>query len=229
MKKPITINNKTKSLIIESFKALRTNINFLSVDKKVRSIVITSARPLEGKSTIAINLANIIARTQKQVLLIDGDLRKPTIHKYTNLMNKKGFTNVLMGNLDESEAIQFIKNLDNLSILTSGPIPPNPSELLQSNRMEELVKKMYEKYDMIIFDSPPIELVTDATILSTKVDGTILVCKAGKTKVEDLKKAKDLLVNVNANILGVIINKVSFNKKRYSKYNYYNYLSLEEE
>lgn len=205
----------------EAFRSLRTNIQFADMDKSIKSIVITSSLPGEGKSTIALNLAATIAQGEKKVLLIDCDLRKPSIHTYSNLNYEYGLTNIIVQDMDYKYALNIIENNMNLNIITSGPIPPNPSDILGTVRMRKLLEVLRNDYDMIILDSPPVGLVTDAAVLSTLTDGVIVVCLKGKTKIDVIKKSVDALRKVNANILGIVMNMVELNESIYSK-SYYN-------
>lgn len=225
--KLITLKNP-KSLISESFRTLRTNIQYSNIDDEIKILLITSSTPGEGKSTIVANLAISVGYTGKRVLIIDCDLRKPTIHKKIGISNLKGLTNVLIGETKLNEVIHRNGELDALHILTSGPIPPNPSELLGSNKMEDFLESLKDEYDMVIIDSPPVGLVTDAAILSTKVDGVLLVTAAGKTEIEVIKRSQGLLEKVKANIIGVILNKVDIKGKSYYKYGYHEYYGESE-
>ena len=216
----ITLTNP-KSPIAEAYRTLRTNIQFSNIDNELTCICITSSGPSEGKTTTSCNLAETFAQSGKRVLLIDGDLRKPRVHKAFQLRGTKGLTNVLSGQAKLEEVIQFTGS--NLSIIPCGPIPPNPSELISSNRMKELIELLKERYDLIIIDAPPVGVVTDSAILSTIVDGTLLVVASGKTEIEDSKRAKQLLENVNARILGVVMTMIPVTKKGYYGYQYYSY------
>lgn len=212
-----------KSSLAEAYRILRTNIQFANVDKIIKSIMITSPGPEEGKSTISANLAITMAYNNKKVLLIDADLRKPQIHTFFGLDNSIGITNILSEDIEYTKAIQHT-DIGKLYILASGPIPPNPSELLGSNKIKLLLNHLKEEYDIVLFDSPPVCLVTDAAVLSTIVDGVILVCASGKTTIENAKNAKALLNKVNANILGVVLNKVAMKDGYYNKIcKYYTY------
>lgn len=222
MEETIIITNRDpKSSAAEAYRTLRTNIEFSNIDRSIKSIVITSSNPNEGKSTVAINLSVAMANANKKVLLIDSDLRKPTLHLFVGVSNDTGLTNVLVEDVDYKKLVKSISDLEHLDILISGPIPPNPSELLGSNKMKIFLEKVLEDYDMIFLDSPPVGLVTDAAILSTVVDGTILICAAGETEIDQAKVAKSLLEKVNANIIGVVLNKIPIKKGKYYKYNYY--------
>lgn len=203
----LIVYRNPKSPYSEAYRVLRTNLQFSGLDRELKTILLTSAMPSEGKSTTICNLAIAIAQSGKKVLMIDCDLRKPTIHKKMDLMNEKGLSNVIYGNNDFTSVIQNVSLL-NLDILTSGPIPPNPSELLGSNRMKDFLKNIEAEYDYILLDTPPINSVTDAAVLSSIVDGVILVLGYGKTDIEAAKRAKDLLLKVNAKILGVVLNEI---------------------
>lgn len=217
--KVITYENP-KSPISEAFRTLRTNIQFSSIDKEISSIVITSSGPGEGKSTVSVNTAMTMAQSGKKVLLVDCDLRKPKVHTFFRLFNGQGLTNILSEGLDIKEAVYEPDMEKNLHVLTAGPIPPNPAELLGSRRMKKFVKESETIYDMIILDSPPVGLVTDSAILSTVASGTILVCAVGQAEVEASMAAKGLLEKVDANILGVVLNKVPVKQGGYYKYHY---------
>lgn len=205
------VEKAPKSVVSEAYKALRTNIQYSSIDKKMKVILVTSSEPGEGKSTTSGNLAVSLGHDGKKVLIIDCDLRKPAIHKLFNQSNTVGLSEVLVGNEALSEAI---KNYDeNIDVLPSGNIPPNPSEMLGSEAMENLLMYLREQYDHIILDSPPTNLVSDSQILSIKADGTLLVVKAEKTKKESIKKAKEKIERVNGKIIGSILNATSMKVK----------------
>lgn len=192
--------------VAEQYRTIRSNIQFSSIEQKdIRSLVMTSSGPSEGKSTTAANLAIVYAQQGKRVLLVDADLRKPTAHFSFRLENHSGFTNVLTR---KATLVDVVNQTDipNLSILTSGPIPPNPSELLASTNMDLVLEEMYKHFDFILFDTPPTLAVTDAQILSNKVEATVLVISSGKTERESAKKAKELLLSAKARLLGVILN-----------------------
>lgn len=198
-----TVENKQNSIIAEAYKTLRTNIQYSSFDKEIKTIVVTSAEMGEGKSTAAKNIAITFAQGEKKVILVDCDLRKPSVHLNFKVSNLNGISDVLIGLLPLEESIQ--KYNENLYLLTSGKIPPNPSEMLASSAMTNLIVKLKEEYDIIIFDTSPLNLVTDAQILSAKADGTILVIRADKTKRGVVIEAKNLLDKVGANIIGTIL------------------------
>ncbi|MGM0843657.1 MAG: CpsD/CapB family tyrosine-protein kinase [Bacillota bacterium] len=206
-----------KSPISEQFRTLRTNIEFSAVDQPYRSLMVTSTGPGEGKSTTVSNLAVVYAQQGKKVLAIDADLRKPTMHYTFQKGNGTGLTNVVTKQVDLLTAIQRT-DIDNLDCLTSGPIPPNPAELLGSKGMDQLLEDCYEQYDIILFDTPPVLAVTDAQILANKCDGTILVVSSGTTEVEGAKKAKDLLSSAKAKLLGVVLNNKDIKSTSYYYY-----------
>jgi len=210
------VEDKPRSIEAEAYRKLRTNIQYSSIDKEIKSIVVTSACPMEGKSTVSGNLALSFAQNGKKVIIVDCDLRKPSIHRKFNISNLCGLSEVMIGKEPLDNAIQKYKS--NLHILTSGKIPPNPAEMINSTTMSNLLEELKEEYDIVIIDSSPLEAVTDGQILSTKVDGTILVLKAGKSKIESVKEAKNLLNKVGANIIGLVINEVSNSKKKYDYY-----------
>lgn len=210
------VEDNPRSIEAESYRTLRTNIQYSCIDKEIKSIVVTSACPKEGKSTVAGNLAISFAQNGKKVIIIDCDLRKPTIHRKFNISNISGLSEVMIGKETLVNAIQEYKS--NLHILTSGKIPPNPAEMINSTTMSNLLEELREKYDIIIVDSAPLEAVTDGQILSAKVDGTIVVIKVGESKMELVKEAKNLLNKVGANIIGVVMNEVKKSKKDYYYY-----------
>lgn len=207
-----------KSPISEQYRTIRTNIQFSNIDREIKTIMVTSAAPGDGKSTTAANIAVTFAQQGKQVLLVDTDFRKPTVHYTFNLTNTLGLTSVITKLCTLADAVQGT-DIDSLDVLTCGPIPPNPSELLGSRAMEEIFKELKEEYDIIIFDTPPTLAVTDAQILTNRCDGTILVVSSGKTETEQALKAKELLLAAKGNILGVVLN----NRKIESSHYYYYY------
>ena len=210
------VERKPKSVVSEAYRTLRTNIQYSSFDKKIQTILVTSAEAAEGKSTVSGNLALAFAQNQSRVILIDCDLRKPSVHKNFKISNLAGLSEVLIGKAELKDVIQH-RN-DNLDVLTSGKIPPNPSEMLSSSVMTKLIERLRKEYDIVILDSAPIGAVTDAQILSTKVDGTILVTRAERTKRDIVLEAKSSLDKIGANILGCVLHAVENTKGKYYYY-----------
>ena len=210
------VEKEPKSIAAESYRTLRTNIQYSSFDKDYKVIMVTSSEPGEGKSTTSGNLALCLAQGDKKVVLIDCDLRKPSIHKKFKVSNIVGLSDVIIGKEELVAALHRYNK--NLVILTSGKIPPNPSEMLSSKAMAALIENLKENFDYIILDTPPVQAVTDSQILSTKADGSILVVRSEKTKKESVQNAIGLLKKVNANIIGTVLNGVDNSK---NKYNYY--------
>lgn len=206
-----------RSPISEQYKTIRTNIQFSVTDSEIRSIVVTSSGPEEGKSTTIANLAVVFAQQGKKVLLVDADMRKPTVHYTFRLDNIFGLTNILTKQRKLTDTYQATE-IDNLYVLSCGPIPPNPAELLASQAMDELLKDAYQTFDMILFDTPPVLAVTDAQILASKANGTILVVHSQKTITDAAIKAKELLQSANSKLLGVVLNQ---RKQKDSHYYYY--------
>ncbi|NHC42859.1 CpsD/CapB family tyrosine-protein kinase [Bacillus sp. MM2020_1] len=207
----------SKSPISEQYRTIRTNIQYSSVDHEFTSIMVTSTGPGEGKSTTVANLAVVFAQQGKRVLLVDADLRKPTVHYTFNQTNTFGLTSVLTKQLTLEKAVSDTEG-KNLYVLTSGPIPPNPAELLSSRAMDQFFQEAQELFDVILFDTPPLLAVTDAQILANKCDGTILVVSSGKTEKEQVIKAKELLESAQSKLLGVVLN-----NKKMKESNYYYY------
>lgn len=194
------------SPVTEQYRTIRTNIQFASsIDRRLQTIVTTSSGPGEGKSITSANLAVVFAKAGQRVLLVDADMRKPTVHKTFQIGNSEGLSTLLSTSKDLMNLIQS-SIVDNLSVLTSGPKPPNPSELLGSSRMEQLTEEMRKYFDIVIFDMPPIVTVTDAQIMASRTDGTILIIREKVTNKDSVQKAKELLKLVNARVLGVVYN-----------------------
>lgn len=207
-----------RSPISEQYRTIRTNLQFAAVDEEIKSILMTSAGPSEGKSMSAANLAVVYAQQGKKILLIDADLRKPTVHYTFRTDNLEGLSNILVGETSLLEAVSK-SDVENLDIITCGPIPPNPSELLASKKMEQLLKEAYQLYDLVLFDTPPILAVADAQILANLCDGSILVVRSKQTAYEVASKSVDILKHAKAKMLGTILN--DRNKKEANYYYYY--------
>ncbi len=211
----------------EAYRTLRTNIQFSSVDKPIKALMVTSSSPSEGKSTTAANLAVVLAQTSQRVIIVDTDLRRPVLHKVFGVPNNTGLTTALLAGeaVDLDLQLQSTE-IDTLKVLTSGPIPPNPSELLGSHKMAMLVASLSDHADIVIFDSPPVLAVTDAAVLSSQVDGVLVVVDAGKTKEQALANAVAELQKANTNVLGIALNRLD--TRRGYNYYYYYYYSDEE-
>ncbi|WP_333880290.1 CpsD/CapB family tyrosine-protein kinase [Lysinibacillus capsici] len=203
-RKLVTIAND-HSFISEQFRTIRTNITFSMPDREIKTILVTSATPGEGKSTNAANIGVVFAQEGKRVVIVDADLRKPTMHYTFLLQNAKGLSNLLTRHFTISEVVNNT-DIANLYVLTSGPIPPNPAELLASTLMGSVIEELKKEFDIIIFDAPPLLSVTDAQILSNKCDGTLLIVNSGVAENESVLKAKSSLEASKANILGVVLN-----------------------
>lgn len=217
----LIVKKRPKSPISEAYRSLRTNIEFANLDNNMKSILITSTTPGEGKTLTLINLAVAMAQNGKNVMIIDCDMRKPRIHKALEISNMFGLAEYLMdgGNIKE-----YIKRIDGLGIdvMTSGRIPGNPSELLHSNVMKNTVEDLKKTYDYILFDTPPVIPVTDAVVMSSYVEGAIMIIEHGKVDIDLAKKAKDALVSGGTNLLGVVLNRIPVNdSKSYQSYYYY--------
>lgn len=218
-KRKLIVHEDAKSPIAEAYRTLRTNLQFAKVDSDLQLMMFTSTGPSEGKSTTVANTAVAIAQTGKKVLLVDCDLRKPVQHKIFAKQNQ-GLTNALVEKVALNELIQDTE-IENLQLLTSGPIPPNPSELLGSALMESTLAELRKLAEIIIIDAPPTIAVTDASVLASKVDGVILVVAAGENRPEMAQKAKNLLVKAQGKILGVVLNKVEIEEEHAYYYYYY--------
>lgn len=209
-----------KSIVAEQFRMVRTNLEFSIVDKDLKSLLVTSLAPNAGKSTISSNLAATFAAQGKKVLLVDTDMRKPTIHKIFKLKNNEGLSTLITSkDAPVSEYVEKIE-FENIFVLTSGATPPNPAELISSKRMEQLIAEMEQSFDLVIFDTPPVLAVADSQIMAGKVDGTLFVMRKGVDKKEQIQTAVERMNSVNANVLGAIYNRVEPNDDAY----YYEYI-----
>jgi len=204
----VTLNNP-HSPVSEAYRTLRTNIEFSSLDDPIRTLLVTSAGPGEGKSTILANLAVATAQTGKRVILVDCDLRRPSLHKIFGTDNSMGITSMVVDDQVFANPPLLETGVPGLRLLPSGPLPPNPSELLDSRRIEELIHELSAQADLVFFDAPPVVAVTDAAVLSSKVGGVLLVISAGKTKREHARRAVGLLGKVNARLIGSVLNNAS--------------------
>ena len=218
MSRIISIKNP-KSPIAEAYRGIRTSIEFSNLDKNLQVITVTSSMQNEGKSTVLANLAVSFANLDKKVLIMEGDLRNPSVHRMFNISNIKGLTDILLQNKVFADCVHCT-DVKNLHVLTCGAIPPNPSEMLSSKKIRDFIESLREYYDYIFIDAPPIGIVTDAGIISTFTDGCIFVVGAGDADIEMAKVSKERLEKVGANILGVVLNKFEASGAS-GYYNYY--------
>ncbi|HXF42498.1 MAG TPA: polysaccharide biosynthesis tyrosine autokinase [Pyrinomonadaceae bacterium] len=214
-----------QSPMAEAYRHLRTSLLFSSAGKPPQSILITSSQPAEGKTTTAVNTAITLAQAGVDVIIVDCDLRRPRLHNYFDLENSKGLTNYLSGDKNTENLIKSCRDLPRLKVITSGPIPPNPAELLSSNEMRNLIQFLRSRYKHIIIDSPPAISFTDAAILSTIVDGVVIVAMAGKSSLHLMRRFKQRLTTIGARIYGVVLNGLKSNSIEYEYYSssYYDY------
>lgn len=203
----LIVSHNPKSSISEVYRLLRTKIPFFSKDQELKTVMVTSSQPGEGKTTTISNLAVTYAQEGKKVLLIDADLRKPSLHRVFSQINHQGLSSLLIGHSSIQESVQKT-SIDNLWLLPSGPVPANPSELIDSSGMRELLHQIKDQYDVILVDTPSVLSVSDSVIVSALCDGVIMVAAAGKVKKDHLKKAKEQLDHVNARMLGIVLNRV---------------------
>ena len=223
----LVTQNDPKNPAAEAYRVIRTSVQFAQAGKELQTIALTSCTPNEGKSTTIANLAVVLTQAGKSVLLIDCDMRNPTVHKNFNLSNKVGLSSCISMGTAVADAVQAT-GIEGLDALTSGVIPPNPSELLGSERMQNILQRAKEEYDYVLIDTPPVLPVTDSLVLGRMVDGLILVIDSGEIKVEMAREVKNQLVHAGANILGVVLNKVRSEHHGYG-YGYYYYYGHEGE
>lgn len=210
------VEKNPKSVAAEAYRSLRTNIQYSSFDKEYKTILVTSANPGEGKSTTAGNLALTLAEGEARVLLVDCDMRKPSVHKNFRVTNTYGISDVLLQRKKVMDVAH--KYNDSLYVITSGKIPPNPAEMLASKAMTLFLEEMKEHFDYIVLDTPPVQAVADSQILATKVDGTLFVVRAGVTKKDEVQSAISALKKVNANIIGTVLHAIDNSTNKYYYY-----------
>jgi len=221
LKRRLITREDPRSPVSEAYRSLRTSMLYSSsADKKIKSILVSSAGPGEGKTTTVANLAITYANLGKKTLLVDTDLRRPVLHKVLDIKNEPGVTDYLSGAMDDFDSLIQKTTIDNLFAVPSGIVPPNPSELLGSQKMANLIQKLEDEWDMILFDSPPLVAVTDATMISKSTDQIVIVVKGGHTDKKAFNHTITSLRNVNAPLGGVILNAVT-HKNRYGSYYYY--------
>ncbi|CAM4143133.1 CpsD/CapB family tyrosine-protein kinase [Bacillus luti] len=210
-------HQEPKSRITEQYRNIRTNIEFTSVDNHIRSIMVTSANPGDGKTTTVANLAVVFGQQGKKVLVIGADLRKPSIQDLFAAHASNGLTNVLSGQTNVMQCIQKT-DIENVYVMASGPIPPNPAELLGNRVMDEVLLEAYNMFDIVLIDTPPVLAVTDAQILANKCDGIILVVRSEKTEKDKIVKTKQILDKASGKILGVVLNDKQEEQEQYGYY-----------
>ncbi len=211
----ITLND-ARSSQAEAYRSLRTNLEFSSLDHPIHTLLVTSAAPDEGKSTTLANLGVISAQAGKRVVLLDCDLRRPRLHEFFELSNNVGVTTAIL-NAEATLPLQAT-SVPNLRVMTSGPLPPNPADLLASARMKALLEQVAADADLVLLDAPPVITVTDAALLAAKVDGVLLVISAGHTKRDHAQRAKDLLAKVNARLVGAVLTNAAVDASAYGVY-----------
>ena len=232
MKRRLITREDPRSPVSEAYRSLRTSMLYNNIDNKIKSILVSSAGPGEGKTTTVANMAITYANLGRKTLLIDTDLRRPVIHKVFNLEKEPGITNYLVENINDFNDIIKPTEIQNLFVVTSGIIPPNPSELLGSKKMGDLIRKLEQGWDVVLFDSPPLVAVTDATMVSKEIDSIVIVVKVGQTDKKAFEHTLQSLHNVNAPISGVVLNAVTHKNSYgsyYYYYQYYNYYGSEKE
>jgi succinoglycan biosynthesis transport protein ExoP len=217
--KLITVQHP-KAPISEAYRVLRTNLQFSSLDKPLRTLVVTSPNPVEGKSTTVANLGVVMAQAGKSVILVDADLRRPVLHRIFQIDNQKGLTDALLNAEPDLDGHLQPTGVENLRLLTTGPLPPNPSELLGSQRMAALIERLKEEAEVVLFDSPPSLAVTDASVIATQTDGVLLVADAGRTRRNLASESAERFQQIGANLLGVVLNRL---RPRGGGYYYYYY------
>ena len=223
---PITVR-QPRSPVSEAYRSLRTSIQYASVDYPIKTLLVTSPSPGEGKSTVSINLAIVLAQSGLRVILVDADLRRPVIHKRLNLSNRGGLTSLFVFSPDEVvSSLQAFENMSDMMVMTSGSLPPNPSELFMSERMNQILEKLKRAADIVIIDSPPLMVVTDAAVLAPRVDGVLMAIKPGETKLSACQQSVQQLQQVGGNLIGVVMNSITEKGMRsyYYKNGYYKYL-----
>jgi capsular exopolysaccharide synthesis family protein len=226
----LAITPMTRSSLAESYRQLRTNLQFVDVEEQVQILVVTSSVPGEGKSTTSINLAITFAQTGKKVLLIEADLRRPKVSNYLGLEGAVGLTNVLAGQARLDDVLQPWGSTG-LTVLPCGSVPPNPSELLGSTPMDDLLNELRERFELVILDTPPVLPVTDAAVASAHADGAVVVTRYGKTRIADVERSLELLRAVDARVVGMVLNRVpskGVDAHRYESYQYHGDLAVDE-
>ena len=222
MKSELIVNNKPKSSVSEAIKTIRANLQFSNIDETVNSILVTSSSPSEGKSFVTANLAIAFAQAGSRVLIVDCDMRRGRQHKIFNVSNEKGLSNLLIDDVKKKFKKYILETeIENLYVLPRGVVPPNPSEILSSEKNKELAGVLEEYFDMVIYDGVPVGGLADSVIMADLADKIIIVCAYKETKIEELQNTKKVLEKFQDKIAGVIVNKLPEKKDRY--YSYYAY------
>lgn len=215
------VARQPRSPVSEAFRSMRTNLEFASIDRPLRILMITSANPEEGKTTISVNLAVILSQGDRKVLLLDGDMRRPKIHQHLEISNRVGLSDLIRGKLRFDDVVQEPAAIKGLKVITSGSLPPNPAELLGSNRMLEVLEELKKQFEIIIIDAPPM-VVSDSLILSKKVDGLIFTVQPGRSRLANVRTAISELNRLEARVIGVVFNRIPKSREfYYSGYSYY--------
>ncbi|WP_368915889.1 polysaccharide biosynthesis tyrosine autokinase [Staphylococcus haemolyticus] len=220
---PLYAHDKPKSITSEKFRGIRSNIMFSGANEEIKSIIITSEKPTAGKSIISANIAISYAQAGFKTLIIDGDMRKPTQQYNFETANYDGLSNLIIGKSDFDKAIRSTR-VENLDLLTSGPVPPNPSELVASDRFKEIYNQLMDMYDFILIDTPPVTSVTDAQVFLQLVKDCVMIIDTEKNNKNEIKKAKQLIEQADGHIIGAVLNKTERDKSS----NYYNYYGDED-
>jgi capsular exopolysaccharide synthesis family protein len=217
----VYVSRQPRSPVSEAFRSLRTNLEFASVQKPIRTLIVTSPGPAEGKTTVAVNLAAIIALSGRRVALVDADLRRPTVHRLLAVPNRDGLSSLFRSHEGAHTVIRNKLELPQLKVITSGSLPPNPAELLGSARMEQILEELTGMVEVVVIDTPP-SLVADAQILAGKVDAVLLVVQPGKTQADVARSCLDLFRNAGARVIGVVMNRIPRSRSYYyGGYKYY--------
>lgn len=218
------VHENPKSQVSESCRAIRTNLLFMSANRSLKTLLVTSPSPQEGKTTVAVNLATVMAQAGSRVLLVDTDMRRPRLHRTFRLSPKKGISSMVLGESSVEDSIHAT-SVDHLDVLPCGPIPPNPAELIHMERFGKVLSELAAMYDHLILDSPPVGVVTDAAILSKLVDGTVLIVKSLRTSREAFKHAVGVLRDIDSSILGAVLNDLDFTNRKYGQHYYHEYFT----
>jgi capsular exopolysaccharide synthesis family protein len=210
----VYVHRQPRSPVSEAFRLLRTNLEFAGVDRPIKRLLLTSAGPNEGKTTVAVNLAAIIGQGGRKVMLLDADLRRPRVHLFLELPNRVGLSDLFRSSIGLDGVIRTLNPLENVSVITSGILPPNPAELLASARMEQILQEAGQQVDIVILDCPP-AIVADVQVLSAKVDGVVIVIHPGHTQADAALAMLDQLKRANAPIVGVVLNRIPRDRADY--------------